>query len=174
MGKIVDIPGSKARATIRARNKCQRGEGKGKAFLSPGTAATCEFAHPVSPSGTVARASWPPMFVELQCISKGPAQRPNFLVIEQPSFWKAVALLVTRILGPPRPSWWSSCSRRWHDVPPPTPPVEPSPKRFYFPQPISELQPKPGAQPAPNPQAQSQQEPGQPTVAGTQSGGQEN
>jgi hypothetical protein len=38
--------------------------------------------------------------------------------------------------------------RRWHDVPPPLPPVEPSPKRFYFSQPISELQPqtlKPGS-----------------------------
>jgi hypothetical protein len=32
--------------------------------------------------------------------------------------------------------------QRWHDVPPPHPPVEPSPKRFYFSQPISELQPK--------------------------------
>jgi hypothetical protein len=30
--------------------------------------------------------------------------------------------------------------RRWQDVPPPTTPVEPSPKRFYFSQPISELQ----------------------------------
>ena len=30
--------------------------------------------------------------------------------------------------------------RRWHDVPPPNPPVEPSPKRFFFSQPISELQ----------------------------------
>jgi hypothetical protein len=29
--------------------------------------------------------------------------------------------------------------RRWNDVPPPTPPVEPSPKRFYFSQPIQEL-----------------------------------
>jgi hypothetical protein len=29
--------------------------------------------------------------------------------------------------------------RRWHDVPGPHPPVEPSPKRFYFGQPITEL-----------------------------------
>jgi len=35
--------------------------------------------------------------------------------------------------------------RRWHDVPAPNAPVEPSPKRFYFSQPISELQ---GQQPA--------------------------
>jgi hypothetical protein len=47
--------------------------------------------------------------------------------------------------------------RRWHDVPPPNPPVEPSPKRLYFLQPISELQPKPPAQESavkPQPQAQ--------------------
>jgi hypothetical protein len=42
--------------------------------------------------------------------------------------------------------------RRWHEVPPPNPPVEPSPKRLYFSQPISELQPKPPTQePAPKP-----------------------
>src|SRR5262249_12554638 len=36
--------------------------------------------------------------------------------------------------------------RRWHDVGPPTPPVEPSPKRFVFSQPIPELRPEsPGA-----------------------------
>jgi hypothetical protein len=29
--------------------------------------------------------------------------------------------------------------RRWHDVPGPHPPVDPSPKRFYFGQPIGEL-----------------------------------
>jgi hypothetical protein len=29
--------------------------------------------------------------------------------------------------------------RRWHDVPPPNPPLEPSPKRVIFSQPISEL-----------------------------------
>ena len=33
--------------------------------------------------------------------------------------------------------------RRWHDVPPPTPPVEPSPKRLIFPQPIAELRDEP-------------------------------
>jgi hypothetical protein len=46
--------------------------------------------------------------------------------------------------------------RRWHDVPQPTPEVEPSPKRVIPPQPISELrdeiapqaQPAAGAQPA--------------------------
>jgi hypothetical protein len=30
--------------------------------------------------------------------------------------------------------------RRWHDVPPPNPPQEPSPKRLMFAQPIAELQ----------------------------------
>jgi hypothetical protein len=36
--------------------------------------------------------------------------------------------------------------RRWHDVPPPSPPVEaPSPKRIIFSQPINELQPQPPA-----------------------------
>jgi hypothetical protein len=43
--------------------------------------------------------------------------------------------------------------RRWQDVPSPTPPVEPSPKRLVFGQPIVELrdeqtQPKPPAAPA--------------------------
>ncbi len=33
--------------------------------------------------------------------------------------------------------------REWNDIPPPTPPVPPSPKRLIFSQPISELQPKP-------------------------------
>src|SRR5258708_35345583 len=33
--------------------------------------------------------------------------------------------------------------RRWHDVPSPTPPVEPSPKRLIFGQPISELREEP-------------------------------
>jgi hypothetical protein len=32
--------------------------------------------------------------------------------------------------------------RRWHDVPPPNPPLEPSPKRFFFSQPIPELRPQ--------------------------------
>jgi hypothetical protein len=44
--------------------------------------------------------------------------------------------------------------RRWHDVPPPNIPVEPSPKRFYFSQPISELQntqPVEGASDKPKP-----------------------
>lgn len=44
--------------------------------------------------------------------------------------------------------------QRWHDVPPPTPPVEPSPKRFYFSQPISEQQemaPVPRVLPQPPP-----------------------
>src|SRR5262245_6205260 len=35
--------------------------------------------------------------------------------------------------------------RRWHDVPPPNPPVEPSPKRFLFSQPIAELREEPSA-----------------------------
>src|SRR5216684_2925010 len=44
--------------------------------------------------------------------------------------------------------------RRWHDVPPPNPPVEPSPKRFFFGQPIAELRPQtPAAGAAPKPQA---------------------
>ena len=38
--------------------------------------------------------------------------------------------------------------RRWHDVPPPHPPVEPSPKRFFFSQPIPELREQPAAAPA--------------------------
>ncbi len=44
--------------------------------------------------------------------------------------------------------------RRWHDVPPPNPPLEPSAKRLTFSQPISELRPQtpakdagPGLQP---------------------------
>jgi hypothetical protein len=37
--------------------------------------------------------------------------------------------------------------RRWHDVPPPTPPVEPSPKRFFFSQPVSELREEPAPAP---------------------------
>ena len=53
--------------------------------------------------------------------------------------------------------------RRWADVPPPTPPVEPSPKRFFFSQPISELRPQtPPQGAAPKPQAQAQPEPTQP------------
>ena len=37
--------------------------------------------------------------------------------------------------------------RRWHDVPPPNPPVEPSPKRLTFSQPIPELRPQLPAKP---------------------------
>jgi hypothetical protein len=32
--------------------------------------------------------------------------------------------------------------RRWHDIPPPNPPDQPSPKRFIFSQPIAELRPQ--------------------------------
>jgi hypothetical protein len=44
--------------------------------------------------------------------------------------------------------------RRWHDVPPPSPPVEPSPKRLIFSQPVNELRPaeKPPEKPAVPPQ----------------------
>jgi hypothetical protein len=43
--------------------------------------------------------------------------------------------------------------RRWHDVPPPHPPVEPSPKRLIFAQPLNELRPQPpAAEEAPKPQ----------------------
>jgi len=42
--------------------------------------------------------------------------------------------------------------RRWNDIPPPTPPQEPSPKRLIFSQPIEELRPKqPAAEEAPAP-----------------------
>jgi hypothetical protein len=53
--------------------------------------------------------------------------------------------------------------RRWHDVPPPSPPDEQSPKRFVFDQPLQELRPQEPAKdgkpaelpipkaPAPNP-----------------------
>jgi hypothetical protein len=47
--------------------------------------------------------------------------------------------------------------RRWHDVPSPTPPMEPSPKRLIFSQPVAELReeqaapPPPAAAPAPAP-----------------------
>jgi hypothetical protein len=37
--------------------------------------------------------------------------------------------------------------RRWHDVPPPHPPAEPSVKRFIFSQPIPELRPQAPANP---------------------------
>jgi len=38
--------------------------------------------------------------------------------------------------------------RRWHDVPSPTPPVEPSPKRMIFSQPVAELRDESTAPPA--------------------------
>jgi hypothetical protein len=42
--------------------------------------------------------------------------------------------------------------RRWNDVPPPNPPVEPSPKRLIFSQPMNELrEQKPAPEAAPNP-----------------------
>ena len=42
--------------------------------------------------------------------------------------------------------------RRWHDVPPPNPPQEPSPKRLTFPQPVQELRPQqPAAEEGPKP-----------------------
>jgi hypothetical protein len=48
--------------------------------------------------------------------------------------------------------------RRWHDVPPPNPPLEPTPKRFIFSQPINELrEQKPAGEPAPK-QAGAQEE----------------
>jgi hypothetical protein len=39
--------------------------------------------------------------------------------------------------------------RRWHDVPSPTPPVDPSPKRLIFPQPIAEVRDQSGPPPRP-------------------------
>jgi hypothetical protein len=63
--------------------------------------------------------------------------------------------------------------RRWHDVGPPTPPVEPSPKRLVFSQPISELRPKtqPAAAP-PNGPGAWQQPGAQPTPSTPQPGAQ--
>jgi hypothetical protein len=44
--------------------------------------------------------------------------------------------------------------RRWHDVPPPNPPVEPSPKKLTFSQPLNELrEKKPADEKAPKPPA---------------------
>jgi hypothetical protein len=43
--------------------------------------------------------------------------------------------------------------RRWNDIPQPTPPVEPSPKKFYFSQPIPELREQAPAAAAPAPDA---------------------
>jgi hypothetical protein len=45
--------------------------------------------------------------------------------------------------------------RRWADVPPPNPPLEPSPKRFIFSQPMAELRPQ-SAPPEKLPQPQPQ------------------
>jgi len=55
--------------------------------------------------------------------------------------------------------------RRWNDIPPPTPPVEPSPKRFYFSQPIPELREQQPAQAATP--ALPQAPPPQPAPPGT-------
>jgi hypothetical protein len=53
--------------------------------------------------------------------------------------------------------------RRWNDVPPPHPPIEPSPKRFIYSQPIAELRPQTppatGTTPTPEQPQQSQQAP---------------
>jgi hypothetical protein len=46
--------------------------------------------------------------------------------------------------------------RRWHDVPPPTPAVEPSPKRMIFSQPVAELRDEQAAPPRPAAGAQPQ------------------
>jgi hypothetical protein len=40
--------------------------------------------------------------------------------------------------------------RRWNNIPPPNPPVEPSPKRFYFSQPIPELREQAATRTAPD------------------------
>jgi hypothetical protein len=61
--------------------------------------------------------------------------------------------------------------QRWHDVPPPHPPIEPSPKRFIFAQPISELRPQSPARTAPGPQAQAS-EPSQQATDNAPSNGQ--
>jgi hypothetical protein len=62
--------------------------------------------------------------------------------------------------------------QRWHDVTPPNPPVEPSPKRFFFSQPISELQKTPPQGGSPKAQAPAQQEPQQSAAGTTQLNGQ--
>jgi hypothetical protein len=55
--------------------------------------------------------------------------------------------------------------RRWHDVPQPTPPIEPSPKRLTFGQPVAELRDEiaPQAQPAADAQPQPAAAPVQPS-----------
>ncbi len=45
--------------------------------------------------------------------------------------------------------------RRWNDVPPPTAPVDPTPKRFYFSQPIQELREQTETPKAPPAQAEA-------------------
>jgi hypothetical protein len=62
--------------------------------------------------------------------------------------------------------------RRWNDVPPPTAPVDPTPKRFYFSQPIQELReqtegpkPAPAQAPPPAPLQPPTQAPGQASAA---------
>jgi hypothetical protein len=52
--------------------------------------------------------------------------------------------------------------RRWNDIPPPTPPFEPPPKRFYFSQPIPELRGQQPAQGATPPSPPPARQPGQP------------
>jgi hypothetical protein len=49
--------------------------------------------------------------------------------------------------------------RRWHDVPPPTPPADPSPKRMIFSQPVAELRPEEPAPARPAAAAQPQPQP---------------
>jgi len=63
--------------------------------------------------------------------------------------------------------------RRWHDVPAPTPPVEPSPKRLIFSQPIAELReektpeaPPAAGVPAGQPAAGAAAAPAPPAAAG--------
>jgi hypothetical protein len=60
--------------------------------------------------------------------------------------------------------------RRFHDVPSPTPPVEPSPKRLIFSQPMTELRdeqapPAPPDQPVPAPPVQAEPLPAVPAAA---------
>ena len=49
--------------------------------------------------------------------------------------------------------------RRWNDVPPPTPPLEPSPKRLIFSQPMNELRPLPPALALPGGRAKDDKNP---------------
>ena len=58
--------------------------------------------------------------------------------------------------------------RRWNDVPPPTPPLAPSPSRLIFSQPMSELRPEEPKQPpgpaagrGPKPPAAPPKQPGE-------------